>query len=62
VPALLSYDGRHGDRRYGSYLPEDLGLVRFELIAGRSSQATLLNRRATTVESLYVSASLLHET
>ena len=59
VPVLLSYDGRCGDKTYGPPLPDGLGLVRLELHAGRSSQATLLGRADETVESLYVSASLL---
>jgi len=59
VPVLLSYDGRCGDKTYGPPLPDRLGLVRLELHAGRSSQATLLGRTDETVESLYISASLL---
>jgi DNA adenine methylase len=55
VPFLLSYDGRSGNRTYGEPLPE----TRFELNAGRSSQATLNGRNDVTVESLYVSARLL---
>ena len=59
VPVLLSYDGRSGDKTYGDPLPSNLGLVRLELRAGRSAQATLLGRDQETVESLYVSADLL---
>jgi len=59
VPVLLSYDGRCGEKSYGSPLPDGLGLVRLELHAGRSSQATLLGRTEHTVESLYVSEALL---
>lgn len=59
VPVLLSYDGRSGATTYGPPLPETLHLVRFELAAGRSSQATLLRRADLTVESLYVSRSLV---
>jgi DNA adenine methylase len=58
VPYLLSYDGRHGDKTYGEWLPESIGAVRLELEAGRSSQATLNGRVVTTFESLYVSRSL----
>ncbi|HVW17045.1 MAG TPA: DNA adenine methylase, partial [Solirubrobacteraceae bacterium] len=59
VPWLLSYDGRHGERTYGEPLPaERIGASRVELVAGRSSQATLGGRRVTTVESLYVSRHL----
>ncbi len=55
---LVSFDGRTGDRSYGHLLPRELGLVRLELIAGRSSQATLHGRAAETVESLYLSPGL----
>lgn len=58
VPYLLSYDGRHGDKTYGDWLPDSIGAVRLELDAGRSSQATLSGRVVTTYESLYVSTSL----
>lgn len=58
VPWLLSYDGRCGDKTYGSPLPSELGAVRLEIDAGRSSQATLNGHAATTVESLYVSKNL----
>ena len=59
VPWLLSYDGRCGDKSYGAPLPADLRAARLELHAGRSSQATLNGVTAETVESLYVSASLV---
>lgn len=59
VPFILSYDGRLGDKTYGDYLPESLNAHRLELVAGRSSQATLAGRDDVTVESLYVSHSLL---
>lgn len=58
VPWLLSYDGRCGDKTYGSPLPAELKATRLELAAGRSSQATLNGGDAVTVESLYVSASI----
>lgn len=58
VAWLLSYDGRCGSRSYGEPLPPALGLRRVELVAGRSSQATLLGRREVTVESLYLSRGL----
>ena len=61
VPVLLSYDGRCGEKKYGTPLPDGLGLVRLELHAGRSSQATLLGRVDETFESLYVTESLLAE-
>jgi DNA adenine methylase len=64
VPVIVSFDGatlfeRSGGRRYGEPLPAHLGLVRFDLRAGRSSQATLNGEAAETVESLYVSQRLL---
>lgn len=58
VPWLLSYDGRCGEKTYGSPLPEALGATRIEIDAGRSSQATLNGHAATTFESLYVSKNL----
>lgn len=56
---MVSFDGRLGDRPYGVVLPEALGLQRLDLVAGRSSQATLLGRDAVTVESLYLSPALV---
>lgn len=58
---LVSYDGRTGDKTYGKVLPEELSLTLIELYAGRSSQATLLGRKDTTIESLYVSPALADE-
>jgi DNA adenine methylase len=57
IPFLLSYDGRLGDRDYGPSLPAHLAR-RLDLLAGRSSQATLLGRQDETVESLYLSPLL----
>lgn len=59
VPWLLSYDGRCGEKTYGSPLPKELGATRLEIDAGRSSQATLNGHAATTFESLYVSQNLV---
>lgn len=59
VPYLLSFDGSCGDRNYGKSLPAFLELERVSLVAGRSSQATLLGRNDVTVESLYLSPALL---
>lgn len=56
---IISFDGRCGDRTYGTELPQNLDLVRIELVAGRSTQATLLGRTDVTVESLYLSTSLV---
>jgi len=41
VAFAISYDGKRGEKTFGSKLPEDLGLKRIEIEAGRSSQATL---------------------
>jgi len=56
---IISYDGRSGAKKYGDYLPNDLSLTHIEVNAGVSSQATLLGRNAETVESLYLSHSLV---
>jgi DNA adenine methylase len=58
VPFLVSYDGRTGDKVHGQRLPDELDLVRLDVAAGRSTQATLLGRKDTTVESLYLSPTL----
>jgi DNA adenine methylase len=55
VPFVVSYDGRTGDRVYGSRLPPSLCLYHAELCVGRSTQETLLGRREDTYESLYLS-------
>ena len=55
----VSYDGRTGEKRFGTDLPESLGLVRLEIRAGRSTQATLLGRQDVTYESLYLSPALV---
>jgi DNA adenine methylase len=56
---IISYDGRTGKKVYGESLPDNLGLTRFEIEAGRSSQATLLGRNEKTIESLYISKQLM---
>ena len=56
---IVSYDGRTGNKQHGEPLPKDMNLTLVELEAGRSSQATLLGRDETTVESLYLSAPLM---
>ncbi len=58
IPFALSYDGTTGGREYGPPLPEELGLTRLLLNAGRSSQATLNGRREKTIESLYLTPGL----
>ncbi|EKN3502523.1 TPA: DNA adenine methylase [Yersinia enterocolitica] len=59
VPYLLSFDGVCGDRSYGNDLPEYLNLIKIDIHAGRSSQATLLGRDDITIESLYLSPALV---
>ena|SRR3989339_989304 len=59
IKYIVSYDGYTGNKTHGKMLPENLGLARIELHAGRSSQATLLGRNDITVESLYLSPALV---
>lgn len=61
VPFILSYDGRTGQKSYGQSLPEELGMYRLELDAGRSTQATLLGRDDKTYESVYLSGNLVQK-
>lgn len=56
---LVSFDGRTGAVEHGPPLPEQLGLQRLELRAGKSAQATLNGEEAETVESLYLSPALV---
>lgn len=59
VSYILSFDGRTGDKTYGSPLPEKLNLTKIEINAGRSSQATLLSRSEITYEAVYLSPALI---
>ncbi len=61
VPFILSYDGRTGDKFYGQSLPNELGVYRLEVDAGRSTQATLLGRDDVTYESVYLSGNLVEK-
>ena len=61
IAFVVSYDGKRGNKTFGNNLPEELGLKRIEIEVGRSSQSTLLGREEVTVESLYLSPSLLKE-
>jgi DNA adenine methylase len=54
----LSYDGMTGTKEYGPPLPDELGMTRLLLHAGKSSQATLSGRDEETIESLYLSPGL----
>ncbi len=57
---IVSYDGQTGEKIHGRRLPRELSLVRKEIHAGRSSQATLLGTNRQTVESLYLSPALIN--
>lgn len=59
VSYILSYDGRTGDKTFGNLLPHNLNLTKIEVNAGRSSQATLLNRKEFTYEAIYLSPTLV---
>lgn len=59
IDYIISYDGSCGDKEYGSALPESLHCAKFLLNAGLSTQATLLGKRDTTYEALYVSNNLV---
>ena len=59
VPYILSFDGRTGDKTFGKPLPDELNLTKMEINAGRSSQATLLNREEYTYEAVYLSSALV---
>ena len=59
ISFILSYDGKSGKKTYGIELPQELGMKKIEINAGRSSQATLLGRDDITFESIYLSKSLL---
>ena len=60
VDFLISYDGECGGREYGKELPNELGCTKILLNAGLSTQATLLGKRSTTYEALYVSKNLFN--
>jgi DNA adenine methylase len=59
IPYILSFDGRTGNKTYGNPLPAQLNLTKIEINAGRSTQATLLNREEYTYEAIYLSPSLV---
>lgn len=59
IPYILSFDGACGDKNYGQELPVHLKLQKVTLKAGRSTQATLLGRNEETIESLYLSPTLV---
>lgn len=59
VSFVVSYDVVTDDNKYGYALPSELGLTHRHIVAGLSSQATLMGKSQTTVESLYVSPALM---
>jgi len=59
VDFIGSYDGACGGQSYGRDLPESLNCKKIMLNAGVSSQSTLLSRRNTTFEALYLSKGLM---
>ena len=61
IDYIISYDGECGKKSYGKKLPNDLNCTRYVLNAGVSAQATLLGKKSTTFESLYVSNSIVKD-
>ena len=59
VDYIISYDGECGGKEYGNELPQSLKCTKVLLNAGISTQATLLGKRDTTYEALYVSENLV---
>ncbi|MEE0851517.1 MAG: DNA adenine methylase [Christensenellales bacterium] len=59
IDFLISYDGICGEKSYGQDLPPELHCKKVLLNAGISTQATLLGQKATTLEALYISESLV---
>ena len=58
VDFVISYDGKCGDKTYGEELPDSLECQKIYLNAGLSSQSTLLGKKETTYEALYLSKNL----
>lgn len=58
IDFIISYDGKCGDKEYGSELPEYLDCKKIYLNAGISSQAVLLGKKEITYEALYISRNL----
>lgn len=59
ISYIISYDGKTGLKSHGKLLPKKLHLKHLYVQAGRSSQATLLGSSQETLESLYLSPSLV---
>jgi len=58
VDFVISYDGECGGKVYGNELPTELQCAKLLLNAGPSTQSTLLGKRHTTFEALYISMNL----
>ena len=58
VPFILSYDGQHGEKKYGEDLPVDLHAYKMLVRVGRSTQGTLNGKEVITYESIYLSHGL----
>lgn len=58
IDYIISYDGSLGEKKYGQDLPPELGLIRYDLNAGLSTQALYLGKKLDTYEALYVSNGL----
>lgn len=58
IDYIISYDGSLGEKKYGQDLPDELGLTRYNLNAGLSTQALYLGKKLETYEALYVSNGL----
>lgn len=58
IDYLISYDGKCGEKQYGTELPKHLDLKKVMLNAGLSSQSLLLGKKETTYEALYLSPGL----
>ena len=59
ISYIISYDGQTGGKQHGQPLPRHLSLRHLHIHAGRSSQLTLLGKTCETVESLYLSPTLV---
>ncbi len=58
IDFIISYDGKRGGKMYGEELPNYLECQKVYLNAGLSSQSTLLGKKETTYEALYLSKNL----
>ena len=58
IDYIISYDGECGEKGYGQDLPKSLNCKKIMLNAGVSTQSTLLGKKDTTFESLYISDNI----